>query len=264
MDSKYLNKLQGQRVLIVGGTKGIGYGVAEAALEFGGAVIVASSKEQNVVAAVEQLKKSYPEASERVSGQLIDMVAQDLEAELERAFQTITSAGGKVDHIVETAGEGLTPITIDNATIEGLEQASRGRVAGTTILAKFARRYMHQRHTSSFTMTGGILGYKPPPGLGLVAGIAGAKDGLRRGLAVDMAPVRVNLVSPGFIHTTLIEQRAGGNPEKLEEILKGAASQSLLNRVGTVEDVAEMYVSLMKSHFVTGSVIHVEGGYLLK
>ncbi len=264
MDSKYHNKLRGQHVFIVGGTKGIGYAVAEAAIEFGGTVAVASSKEENVAAAVQQLKKSYPEASGRISGQIVDIGASDLEAHLHRVFQTITEDGRKIDHVVETAGAGLIPMSIDNTTIEGLEHASRGRVVGTTLLAKVARQYMKQEYTSSFTMTGGIVGFKPPKGLGLVAGIGGAKEGLSRGLAIDIAPIRVNMVSPGAIHTTLLEKRAGGDPAKLEQILKGAASQSLLNRVGTVEDAAEIYVSLMKSHFVTGSVMHVEGGYLLK
>lgn len=251
-------------MLVVGGTKGIGYAVGEAAVEFGATVVVASSKEENVVAAVEQLKQSYPNASDRISGQVIDVGASDLEGHLDKVFQTITKGGQKVDHVVETAGEGLTPITIDTATIEGLEQASRGRVAGTTILAKVARRYMNDTYTSSFTMTGGIIGFKPPRGLGLVAGIGGAKEGLSRGLAIDLAPIRVNMVSPGVIHTSLLEKRAGGDPAKLQQLLDGSASQSLLNRVGTVEDAAEIYVSAMKSHFVTGSVMHVEGGYLLK
>ena len=264
MANKYLNKLQGQHVLVVGGTKGIGYAVAEAAVEFGGTVVVASSKQENVAAAVEQLKKSYPDATDRISGQVIDISASDLEGHLDSVFQTIIKGGQKIDHVVETAGEGMTPVNIDNATIEGLEQASRGRVAGTTILAKVARRYMNDKYTSSFTMTGGIVGFKPPKGLGLVAGIGGAKEGLSRGLAIDMAPIRVNLVSPGVIHTSLLEKRVGSDPAKLQKLLEGSASQSLLNRVGTVEDAAEIYVSAMKSHFVTGGVMHVEGGYLLK
>ena len=264
MANKYLNKLQGQHVLVVGGTKGIGYAVAEAAVEFGGTVVAASSKQENVHAAVEQLKKSYPDASDRISGQVIDISAADLEGHLDSVFQNITKGGQKIDHVVETAGEGMTPVNIDNATIEGLEQASRGRVAGTTILAKVARWYMNDEYTSSFTMTGGIVGFKPPKGLGLVAGIGGTKEGLSRGLAIDMAPIRVNLVSPGVIHTSLLEKRVGGDPAKLQKLLEGSASQSLLNRVGTAEDAAEIYVSAMKSHFVTGSVMHVEGGYLLK
>ena len=103
--------------------------------------------------------------------------------------------------------------------------------------------------------------YRPPKGMGLIT--AGAKDGITRGLAVELAPIRVNLVNPGAIDTELLQEHGDRTGDR-EGMYKQWASRSLLERVGTVEDIVEIYLGLVKSGFVTGSVVHAEGGYLLK
>lgn len=265
MVNKYLNKLQGQRVLLVGGTSGIGYGIAEASIENGATVIVASRRESSVASAVEELKKSYPDAKSRISGYTCDLGAKDMEAEIVKLFDFATERGiHKIDHIAETVGEGRPNGGLDALMSAELERAHRVRVLGVLMLVKVGRQYIKPASSSSFTITSGVLVHRPLPGMALLTAMGGEKEGLRKGLAIDLAPIRVNVVSPGYVRTKALESAAGEDPTQLQPFMEMLSSKTLVNQTGTVEDSAEMYVSLMKSHFVTGTVLHVEGGQLLK
>jgi NAD(P)-dependent dehydrogenase (short-subunit alcohol dehydrogenase family) len=124
------------------------------------------------------------------------------------------------------------------------------------IAKKFIPRFMHLSHESSFSLTSGALGQRPPPGFSVVATAGAAVEGAVRGLAVDVKPVRVNAVFPGAIDTELMARQ----PEERKKIY---VSQTLTGSLGKPEDTAEAYLYLMKDSFVTGSMIHTEGGMLL-
>ncbi len=267
MPSKYLSKLEGKSVIIVGGSAGIGYGIAEGALEFGASVVIASRSQSKVTAAVEQLKSTYPEHAANIRGQTVnlDTANTDTEEQLVKLFDFATNNGEKpVDHIVETAGdlELRGKLTLETANPEIMHQATSVRIVGVILLAKIAAKYLNKSHTSSFTMTSGAMLYKPRKGLSAFLGAIGGKEPLTKGLALDLAPVRVNLVSPGAIETELLYSTlpAGVSREALKEMYK---KNSILGRIGDVEDIVEAYLSIMKNGFQTSSVVHVEGGYLL-
>lgn len=271
MTLKYVNKLEGKSVLVVGGSSGIGFAVAEASVEFGASVVVASRSQEKVAKAVERLTASYPDAKNRIRGHVVDLYGEESETSLTKLFEFVTNGGkDKVDHVIETAGENHNAsLTLQEATPKLIAEASNSRVSGAVILAKVAAKYIQRKHTSSLTLTGGATAYKPPLGMSVLATIGGAKDALARGLAVDMNPVRVNLVSPGAVQTELLDSvfenmkfgGAGADPEVVRTLFKGA---SLMGRIGDPEDLAEAYLSLMKNHFVTGTILHVNGGLLLK
>ncbi|KIW22411.1 uncharacterized protein PV07_12298 [Cladophialophora immunda] len=267
MPAKYLSKLHDKSVVVVGGSSGIGYGIAEACLEFGAKVVIASRSADKVAAAVESLKASYPEHAANIRGHPANLntAETDVEKQLVTLFDFATDNGArKVDHVVETAGdlELAGKLGLDNITPELMAQASSVRVVGVIMLAKVANRYLNKAPTSSFTMTSGALIYKPRPGFGPFIGASGGKEALSRGLALDMAPVRVNLVSPGAIETELLYSAVpqGMTRESIAEMYK---KTNLLGKIGTVEDVVECYLSLMKNGFQTGTVVHSEGGYFL-
>ena len=118
---KYTSKLTDTRVLIFGGSSGIGYAVAEASLEYGAQVIISSSNSSRVDTAIERLTKSYPSAKNRVSGHACDLSSSSsLEANIERLFGDV---GGKLDHIVFTAGTDLAVASIEDFTLEKIQQA---------------------------------------------------------------------------------------------------------------------------------------------
>ncbi len=122
---------------------------------------------------------------------------------------------------------------------------------------------MRSSPASSLTLTGGVTGSKPLPNWSVTAAYAAAKEGLTRGLAVELAPIRVNCVAPGAVHTELFQRMSGGNQEKLEGMLGLFKSKSLTKTVGKPEDIAESYLGIMRDAGVTGTVRHSDGGYLL-
>ncbi|KAI8202365.1 hypothetical protein KHU50_004960 [Colletotrichum sp. SAR 10_65] len=266
MARKYTNKLEGKSVLVVGGTSGIGYAVAEASVEYGANVVVASRTQEKIDSTIKRLKESYPSAADRIRGHVVDLHSDDCETSITMLFEYATN-GRKdlVDHVVESAGEFLANSpTLQDATPGNITDFARTRFIGVSILAKVAGSYMKKEYTSSITMTSGVLGYKPMPGFGIKAGLVGAKESLAKGLAVDMAPIRVNLVAPGAVQTPLLDHASENIPMEKEAVANMYRSSTLLNRIGDPEDLAEAYLSMMKNYFITGTTINVEGGFLLK
>src|ERR1700760_2047448 len=104
---KYLNKLEGKRVVVLGGTSGIGFCVAEAAIEYGAFVTVSSSSPEKVDRAAERLRALYPNSAERVLGFPCDIGQSDkIKANVEALFKKATNNGAhKINHIVCTAGQ---------------------------------------------------------------------------------------------------------------------------------------------------------------
>jgi NAD(P)-dependent dehydrogenase (short-subunit alcohol dehydrogenase family) len=267
---KYTSKLQDKRVLVIGGTAGIGFGVAEACIEFGAYVTVASSQQANVDKAIKSIQTSYPEAKDRINGLVCDLTAKEVTENLTKLLDFATNKNtAKLDHIVDTAGAVHNPMNLSNVNPEGLHDFFNARIVPLMMLAKLAPTYLKSSYESSLTLTGGSVVYKPMAGAAVLGAIAGTRDPLVRGLARDMVPIRVNLVSPGAIRTALLEKIAGGmwvDPNMKPDIEKNLdvfAQMAVQKRVGTVEDCVEGYLCCLRAYFTTGSVVHTEGGYLL-
>lgn len=263
--TKYTSKLAGQRVLVLGGTSGIGYSVAEAAVEHGAHVIVSSSKPSNVTSAVESLKRSYPPGANGQGphapiGCVCDLSQRDqIEGNIESLLKT-AAGNSKINHIVVTAGDIPLAPPLADLTADEIVKLGTVRFVGVLIIAKFIPRYMDLDPNNSFTLTGGVNTRKPMPGWTLVAGYGAALEGVARGLSVDLKPMRVNLVALGAVHTPLMDKVAG---EARDAFLEQVASATTVGAVGRPEDVAEAYIYCMKDRFVTGTVIDSNGGMLL-
>jgi NAD(P)-dependent dehydrogenase (short-subunit alcohol dehydrogenase family) len=256
---KYASKLSGARILILGGTSGIGFCVAEACVEQNATVIVSSSSPAKISKAIERLKTSYPDKSANISGHPCDLSKPALlDANLSTLLNTVTDgAKAKLDHIVYTSGDALQIVPLSEYTIENMYAAGTVRFFGPLLLGKLAPAFMNPGPTSSITFTGGTNSDKPNKGWVVVAAYGAGMEGIARGLAVDLAPLRVNMVSPGATHTELF----GDIPDA---VLQSFAAGTLTNTVGKPEDVAEAYVYAMRDRFITGTVISTDGGRLLK
>ncbi|KAK3169356.1 hypothetical protein OEA41_008739 [Lepraria neglecta] len=264
MAPKYSNKLTGKRILVIGGTSGIGFCVAEACVEFGAIVTVASSRQEKIDNTIKRLTTSYPDAKGRISGHIVDLASSDVEAVLTTLFDSATAEGEhKLDHIVNTAGDALSLKKITDVTVAHVQQYGHVRFVSALMMAKLAPRYLHRSSASSITVTGGISSTKPPPGWSVLVGWGAGKEGMVRGLAVDLAPLRVNLVSPGAIDTEYLDRVAGGDAGRKEQLVALYGSKNLLGKCGSPEDTAEAYLYVMRDTFVTGQVVRTEGGYLL-
>ncbi|KAL2822474.1 hypothetical protein BJX63DRAFT_376618 [Aspergillus granulosus] len=140
-----------------------------------------------------------------------------------------------------------------------LEQAHLALIV-PSLLAKLAPRFLNESYTSSLTFCGGRLGAKPIKGSPAASAGAAALDGLTRALALDLAPIRVNVVHPGATETELW----GATAEERKATREFFASTALLGKVGAPGEVAEAFVYLLRDSNVTGDSIHSSGGVLVQ
>jgi NAD(P)-dependent dehydrogenase (short-subunit alcohol dehydrogenase family) len=231
--------LKGKRVVVIGGSAGIGFGVAEAALAEGARVIVGSSQADNVEAAVKRL-------GEGASGYAVDVSD---EANVAAFFEQV----GAFDHLVFTAGDwgGSFFAPARDLDVAAQQASLTVRFWGALLAVKYGCRSIAQ--DGSITLTGGLLAHRPMKGAPVVTAMAGAMEHLTRGLAVDLAPVRVNAVCPGMIRT-------GRTDQMPEAMLTAFTSRLPLPRIGEPAEIAQAYLYLMRGSYTTGQVVLVDGG----
>ena len=258
---KYTSKLHNARVLVMGGTSGIGFCVAEAALEHGAQVCISGSKQPKLDKAVLRLQSIYPEKASNIHGHVCDLSRpEQLESNIETLLKT-AAADSKIDHIAFTAGEPLKVVPITEATVESIQEGGILRFLAPLLLAKLVPKYFFPSTESSITLTGGTTTHRPPKDLTIMVAWGSAIEGIMRGLAVDLAPIRVNMVCPGAVHTERFDYIP---KERLEGVLQQFRDRSLLGKVGKPEELAEAYIYSMKDHFATGAILQSDGGRLLK
>ena len=253
---KYANKLSGARVLIIGGTSGIGFSVAEACLEHGCKVIVSSSQQSRIESSIERLLKSYPSAKDRLSGHPCDLSSQSVEENIKSLFDQT----GTLDHIIFTAGDRLATIPLKDATLETIQRAGQVRFCGALLVAKHGSTHLAPGPNSSITLTTGTASEKPIAGWTIPASYAGGFHSMMRNLALDLAPTRVNLISPGLVETELWDWMP---KEQFQTFAEGFTRGTTTGRLGQPEDVAEAYLYCMRDRNVSGSLIGTNSGALL-
>jgi NAD(P)-dependent dehydrogenase (short-subunit alcohol dehydrogenase family) len=260
------NRLANTHVLILGGTSGIGFAVANLALSSGARVTISGSKQPKVDDKVEKLRSFYPNMSaSNVAGYACDLLDKEsMEANLQALLENVTEGGSKkINHIAITAGDlGALP-KVEDVTIESALGGLTTRFLAPALLIKIlsAGKYMPLTAECSITLTGGTNTNKPLPGWSYGASWGGALEGYVRGLAVDMTPLRVNLVIPGAIQTEMMQGYLDKVGEEGEKKLRNGVS--LTNSFGRPEDIAEAYGYLMRDRFATGSFVTSDGGRLL-
>lgn len=283
-DQVKYNKLQGKSVLIVGGSSGtcpplsplpltpnktnpptlpgIGYAIAEAALESGATVTISSSNPTRISTAISKLQTSYPSASNRITGHACDLsTSSTLESNLVGLLNKTTSNGTiPLDHAIYTAGDALAAKPLSSADLPFILQAGMVRFFAPMLLAKHLPAHIRPGPDSSFTITTGAVGEKPIPDWTVVGSYATGLQGLGRQLALDLRPLRVNVVSPGAVRTELWDSMEEGEREAL---MKGFEGKMATGRVGRPEDLAEAYLYCMRDGNVTGALVSSNGGNLI-
>ena len=233
--------LEGKMTLVLGGTSGLGLGIARAARAAGSEVVVASR-------APEKLKAMAPEFGFKTA-----RADANVDEDVHRLFNEV----GDVDHIVVTAGEGVVGPVAEHA-FEELRPTLETKIRGAFNVARYGRS--HIRTGGSITLVSGLAAWRPFVGGSTAAAANAGVEALGRVLALELKPIRVNTIVPGVIDTPLLDRVFGpGRAETVAAIAKGLP----VGRIGTTEDVAHSVLFLLTNEFVTGSTLHVDGGALV-
>ncbi|MBB5041179.1 SDR family oxidoreductase [Shinella fusca] len=239
------NDLSGQCIVIAGGSSGMGLALAERLALRGTRTVILGRNAEKLSAARESL------------GGNARAIACDItdEAQVARMFAELDA----VDHIVVTAAdiEGAYRLLPD-IELAAARRVMESKVYGPLLLAKHGAPKL--RANGSITYTSGIAAYRPSARGSVVASANAALEGLVRALAVELAPIRVNAVSPGWVDTPIWSFVAG---DAKAATLQAMAERLPVGRVGQPEDIADAILFLMQNGFTTGSVLHVEGGHRL-
>jgi len=245
-------------VLVIGGSSGIGFAAAKLALEAGTRVAISSSNPTRVSSAVSSLKAAFPKS--QISGHESDLSLEGIESRIEKLFSAVTENGATLlDHVIYTANRIEVVKPLAETDIEKSIKDSQLGYAAVLAIAKLAPKFMKKSYISSITFTGGRIAEKPIPNYTLYSGLAAGLIGMVRNLALDMAPLRVNLVNPGATKTEM-----WGPSEQQEAYAKMFGEKALLGKVGLPEELGEAYVYLMKNSDATGSVVSSNGGVVLQ
>ena len=235
--------LDGKRNVVLGGSAGIGLAVAQAAARDGAAVVIASSQQAKLDAALEQMPGA--------DGLLVD-------ASRAASVQALFGRIGAFDHLAYTAGETLALGSLADTDPETAQRFFSVRYWGAFFAAKYGA--LSIRPGGSIVFTSGTAGRRPRSGWALGASICMAMEGLTRALAVELAPIRVNLVVPGFVKTPLW---AGMAEADRAAMYRRAAESLPVGHVGEPEEIAEAYLYFMRQSYSTGQSVVVDGGGVL-
>ncbi|TPM06583.1 SDR family oxidoreductase [Mesorhizobium sp. B2-3-11] len=239
--------ISNQKILIVGGGSGMGLALARRCLEAGAEVIIAGRGEDRLRQAREALGNSA--ALETTT---VDITREDQVAAL---FAGI----GGLDHIVSTAAdiEGAYRL-LPELDLAAAQRVVDSKIFGPLLLAKHGAPRLAV--PGSMTFVSGIAAYRPAARGSVVAAVNAALEGMVRALAVELAPIRVNAVSPGWVDTEIWAQVAG---DRKAETLAAMAERLPVGRIGQPDDIADAIFFLMGNDFTTGTTLHVEGGHRL-
>ena len=231
--------LAGKKVVVVGGSSGIGLSTAELAKSEGAEVLVASRNADRLKAVADRLgAKAIP----------TDVTNDESVVDLFRQC-------GPVDHVVVTAAQ-LRSGPFKTVPMEDVRKTMESKFWGAWRVARAAQF----RPGGSLTLVTGFLSIRPRPNSAIVGAANGALESLARSLALELAPVRVNAVSPGIIDTPI---RAAMPEAARREMLAKTAAALPVGRVGVGEDIARQILTFMTVGFATGSIVYIDGGALI-
>ena len=238
------NDLQQKRVVVVGGSSGIGFAVAQQAASQGAKVVIVSSN-------AERVQKAIKSIGGQAQGQAVDVSD-------ERAVEALFAKLGPFDHLVFTAGDSLD---LHELAATDLKQARRAfELRYWSALAAVKYGNPHIRKGGSIVLTTGVAGRRPNKGWVVAASVCGTIEALTRALAIELAPIRVNAVSPGVVRTNLWQSMSSSEREQLFE---SVGKRLPVGRVGEAHDIAQAYLFLMHEGFGTGQTVVVDGGTVL-
>jgi NAD(P)-dependent dehydrogenase (short-subunit alcohol dehydrogenase family) len=231
--------LAGKTVVVIGGSSGIGLATAELAKSQGADVVIASRSAARLDPIAARLK--------------VTAIPTDVTSD--QSVSELFKRTGAVDHVVLTAAQ-LRTGPFKTVAMEDVQATMEGKFWGAWRVAREA----DIRPGGSLTLVTGFLSVRPRPNSAIISAANGALESLARALALELAPVRVNAVSPGVIDTPI---RAAMPEAARKELLAKTAAALPVGRTGMAEDIAQQIASFMNNGFATGSIVYIDGGALV-
>jgi NAD(P)-dependent dehydrogenase (short-subunit alcohol dehydrogenase family) len=233
-----------KRVVIVGGSSGIGLAVAEKVALQGADVVIVSSNAERVQEAIRSI-------GGKARGQAVDVSD-------EKAVESFFTNLGAFDHLVFTAGDSMQLHELADTDLKQARHAFELRYWSALAAVKYGGPQI--RNGGSIVLTTGVAGRRPHHGWVIAASVCGTIEALTRALAIELAPIRVNAVSPGVVRTNLWQNM---NSSEREQLYESVGKRLPVGRVGEAHDIAQAYLFLMKEGFSTGQTVVVDGGTVL-
>jgi NAD(P)-dependent dehydrogenase (short-subunit alcohol dehydrogenase family) len=243
-DAKAQGALAGKRVVVVGGTSGMGRATAVMAAGAGAEVIVAGRRPA--------AERHTSQQSERFRHETVD--ASD-EASVKALFERI----GELDHLLVTATpRGSGSGVFMEQDVASAQSVLLGKVMASWACARWAAPRLPPGGSITFVTGGAVV--RPKPGITMISAAFAALEALTKGLAIELGPRRVNTIRPGYTDSEMW----GFLDEAGRVALRAKVAAAMpVRRMGTVEDIAEAALFLMTNKQVTGAILEVSGGETL-
>lgn len=237
-----IRTLDNQHVVIVGGSRGIGLATGILAKKLGADVTLISRDAEKLKQAAEQIGDTRTAIADFAD-----------ETAVNAAFAALPT----IHHVYIAAGSFVGGNVLEGSMAD-FRRAIDTRIWGAVHVVRAAVPKMNG--TGSFTFTGGLSTDRPVAGAWPTAVATAAAEQLARALALELAPIRANAVSPGWTDTPMWDSILGSEKQN---VFGGVATQVPVKRLSTAADVAQAVIFLMNSETITGEVIHVDGGHRL-
>lgn len=241
--------LKGKKVVVIGGSAGMGLATAELAVDAGAEVAIAARGR-------ERLEKAAAALTERGKGRKV--ASRALRVEDRKDVAAFLAENAPFDHLV-LPGSTVRPLLYDNLDEKEANDAFNSKFWGPFWAAWDARQ--HMRKGGSVVFFSGVAAERPVSGYVMGACINGALNAGVRSLALEFAKIgcRANVISPSLVETPLLDALHGH--DKAERIAKLSARLPV-GRIGTQEECGMAALYLMCNGYVTAQVLGVDGGHV--
>ena len=231
--------INGKKAIVFGGTSGIGLSATQMLSDKGAHVVALSRNPEKL--------QNLPT---NVTTKKMNVLDRDA---LEQFFQEI----GKYDILVNSATGGARAVgPFLSMDLDGY-RASFDKLWGYTNVVRYGTKYL--KDNGNIVLVSGSPARKCRPGQIAISSVGGAVEAFARGIAPEIAPKRINMVSPGIIDTPMSPLQG----KEREDYYKNTTNNNLIPRAGTPDEVATGIIFAIENEFITGTTIDIDGGWLI-
>ena len=231
--------INGKKAIVFGGTSGIGLSATQMLSDKGARVIALSRNPDKL--------KNIPK---NVTTKKMNVLDKDA---LEKFFQEV----GEYDILVNSATGGARAVgPFLSMDLDGYK-ASFDKLWGYTNVVRYGTKFL--KDNGNIVLVSGSPARKCRPGQIAISSVGGAVEAFARGIAPEIAPKRINIVSPGIIDTPMSPLQG----KEREDYYKNTTNNNLIPRAGTPDEVATGIIFAIENEFITGTTIDIDGGWLI-